>query len=149
MGQVFKTQRKVRFGECDVGGVVYYPNYFNWFHETMEVWFEEALGCPYVEVLKDYGFPTVDTSASYRAPVLMGELVDIHFSIERLGTSSIRFQIVIMGPEQKVRTVGMVQVVCISINNGQFKFQSSPLPDVLREKMSPYLGGIAFGDSLK
>jgi 4-hydroxybenzoyl-CoA thioesterase len=143
MGQVFKTQRKVRFGECDPAGVVYYPTYFNWFHQTMEIWFEEALGIPYVEILKEYGFPAVETSASYRAPVLMGEVVDILLTIERLGSSSIRFQIVVMGAEQKVRTIGMVQTVCIPITNGQFQFRSSHLPDALRKKMAPYLSGIA------
>ena len=139
MGKVFKTQRTVRFGECDPAGVVYYPVYFDWFHQTMERWFEEALEIAYVEVIKKYGFPAVETSASYRAPVVMGEVVDVLLSIKKLGKSSVRFQMVVMGAEQKVRTIGMVQTVCIPIQDGKFQFQSSNLPDELREKMALYL----------
>lgn len=139
MGKKFKTQRTVRFGECDPAGVVYYPTYFNWFHQTMEAWFDEALEIPYVQIIKEYGFPAVETSASYRAPVLMGEVVDLILSIEKLGNSSIRFQIIVMGSEQKIRTVGMVQTVCIPIKDGKFQFQSSKLPKDLQEKMSAYV----------
>lgn len=139
MSKIFKTKRIARFGECDPAGVVYYPNYFNWFHQTMELWFEEALGVSYAQVIKDYGFPTVETSASYRAPVFMGDEVELLLSIEKLGGSSIRFRIVVMGKEQKVRTVGMIQTVCISIQEGQFQFQSSQVPVALREKMLAYV----------
>ena len=139
MGKVFKTQRTVRFGECDPAGVVYYPVYFDWFHQTMERWFEEALELSYAEVIKKYGFPAVETSASYRAPVVMGEVVDVLLSIKKLGKSSVRFQMIVMGAEQKVRTIGMVQTVCIPIQDGKFQFQSSNLPDELREKMALYL----------
>ena len=136
---VFSTERTVRFGECDPAGVVYYPVYFNWFHQTMEAWFEEAIGIPYADMIKTYGFPTVETSASYRAPVLMGETVHIQLSIERLGASSIRFRMIVLGQEQKVRTLGMVQTVCISVQDGKFQFRASDLPAELREKMEAYL----------
>lgn len=139
MSLVFKTRRTVRFGECDPAGVVYYPTYFNWFHQTMEAWFEEALGIPYAKMITEYGFPAVETSASYRAPVLMGETVEIHLSIEKLGGSSVRFRMVVMGEEQKIRTIGMVQTVCIPIKEGQFQFQSSQLPTELRTKMIAYV----------
>ena len=139
MGKVFKTQRTVRFGECDPAGVVYYPVYFDWFHQTMEMWFEDALEISYAEVIKKYGFPAVETSASYRAPVFMGEVVDVLLSLKKLGKSSVRFQMVVMGAEQKVRTIGMVQTVCIPIQDGKFQFQSSNLPDELRNKMALYV----------
>ena len=66
MNHFFLHHRTVRFGECDPAGVVYYPIFFNWFHECMEVWFEEALQTPYAEVIQNIGF--LENKGSSRVP---------------------------------------------------------------------------------
>ena len=65
MNHFFLHHRTVRFGECDPAGVVYYPIFFNWFHECMEVWFEEALQVPYAEVIQNIGFPAKSCEANF------------------------------------------------------------------------------------
>ena len=64
---IFTVERTVRFGECDPAGVLYYPVYFNWVHETMEIWFEEALHVPYRDALQTHGFPSKTATFQYHS----------------------------------------------------------------------------------
>ena len=41
--QVFRHTVRARFGACDPVGIVYFPRYFDWFHQAMEAWFDDAL----------------------------------------------------------------------------------------------------------
>ena len=138
MNQVFRHRRIVRFGECDPAGVVYYPVFFNWFHEAMEAWFEEALAVPYADVLKQFGFPAAQTEASFQRPFRLGDAVSIELRIKRLGQSSFTLQFCCKSHELVCAT-GSVTCVCIrhSGQNG-FDFASAPLPEHLREAMSAY-----------
>jgi 4-hydroxybenzoyl-CoA thioesterase len=139
MAEIYSTSRIVRFGECDPAGVVYYPVYFNWFHETMESWFEEGLGFPYAEFLLHYGFPAVETSAQFRKPVVVGERIDIELRVEEMGNSSILLVFSIISTENKITATGKVRCVCIQQTKEGFEFQSTPIPHSLRDSILAYL----------
>lgn len=138
MTTIFTTQRIVRFGECDPAQVVYYPVFFNWFHETMEIWFEEALGASYAQTIQKIGFPAVETHAQYHDVVRVGEKIEIQLSVEKLGRTSLRLRFQIVGTEGKIRASGWVQTVCIPREGEGFQFKPSPIPESLREKMAEY-----------
>ena len=67
----------VRFGECDPAGVVYFPVFFDWFHQAMESWFAEGLGHVYADILQRYGFPAVKPSAEFRCSTQSGQWASI------------------------------------------------------------------------
>ena len=128
--QYFCHRRIVRFGECDPAGVAYYPEFFNWFHQAMEVCFEEHLGVSYAQIIETVGFPAVQTSAEFRSPIPVGATIDVEVCIERLGRSSIEWRFNIWR-DGTISAIGRVKTVCISVTEGAFRFASTPVPSML------------------
>lgn len=58
----FSTRIKIRFGDTDPAGLVYYPNIFPYFHIPMEEFFSTQCGVGYDQLLaaERIGFPTVN-----------------------------------------------------------------------------------------
>ena len=135
---LFCANRIVRFGECDPAGVVYYPVFFNWFHELMECWFEEELELPYRECLKTVGFPAKETSAEFYKPCTVGEELRLEMHLSTLGTRSFRMEIDVFSAEV-LKAKGYVLCVCIALQGDGFQFSAARIPDILRDKMMKFL----------
>ena len=90
----FSTLIKVRFGDCDPAGLVYYPVIFHYCHVAMEEFFAERCGVPYHELMSSerIGFPTVNTQAEFFAPLVYGDEAEIEVAVARLGLSSVTFK---------------------------------------------------------
>ena len=89
----------IRFGDCDPAGVVYFPRFFDWFHQAMETWFDESLEYAYASFIhQGWGLPTVHTEADYKAPCGFGERVTVELRVPKLGGSSITFDLTPQGP---------------------------------------------------
>jgi acyl-CoA thioester hydrolase len=88
MAEPFRHRLRVRWSECDLQGVVFYPNYLAYFdHLLTELW-REAVG-PYGEI-HTLGIDLVVAEASvrYRASARFDEEIEIVAAISRLGTTS-------------------------------------------------------------
>ena len=68
---------EVRFGDCDPAGIVYFPRFYDFFHDAMETWFPARLGLRYAELVvgRKIGFPAVHTEADFSAPCALGEAI--------------------------------------------------------------------------
>lgn len=97
----FNSRIKVRFGDCDPAGLVYYPVIFHYCHVAMEEFFAERCGIGYHALLAEegLGFPTVKVEAEFFVPLVYGDEAEIGISIVRLGRSSLTL-------EYNVRRVG-------------------------------------------
>ncbi len=66
MPEPFRHRLRVRWSECDLQGVVFYPNYLAYFdHAITELW-REAIG-PYAE-MRDLGIDMVVAEAGITLP---------------------------------------------------------------------------------
>jgi acyl-CoA thioester hydrolase len=95
----FRHRLRVRWSECDLQGVVFYPNYLTYFdHLLTELW-REVLGS-YAEV-QQLGVDLVVAEANvrYRASARFDDEIEVQASIARLGTTS-------MATELRVERVG-------------------------------------------
>jgi YbgC/YbaW family acyl-CoA thioester hydrolase len=103
----FKARIKVRFGDCDPAGLVYYPVIFHYCHVAMEEFFAERCGIGYHALLAEegLGFPTVKVEAEFFAPLVYGDEAEIEVSVARLGRSSLTL-------EYNVRRVGSDHALC-------------------------------------
>ena len=135
---IFITQRIVRFGECDPAGVVYYPVFFNWFHELMEEWFERALDISYAKCIQEQGFPAKETKAEFFRPCAVGEEIELRMSLGHLSSRSFRMDIEVWGKEKK-KAFGHVVCVCIGVSADGFRFSPTEIPLMLREKMEKFV----------
>ena len=136
--RTFVQRYKVRFGEIDHAGVMYYPAFFDRMHRAFEDFWEEALGRTYQEVLDidGVGFPVVDIHSRFVAPFRLGDVMRVEISALRLGNRSITFKYrLFKGDEDAVRTEA--EIVSGVIAMGSFTPQS--LPDSYREALTPYL----------
>jgi 4-hydroxybenzoyl-CoA thioesterase len=130
----------VRFGDCDPAGVVYFPRFFDWFHQAMESWFDQALNLPYSEVLERYGFPAVHTEADFIKPSRMGERIQIQLRVGRIGASSFRLDYEVVGPDDEPRVRGNTVVAMIGVLPDQSDhFRPVRIPAELRDKIRSFI----------
>lgn len=133
--QPYRNARVVRFGECDPAGVVYYPIFFQWFHDAMEDWFAHRLGVPYAEVLKELGFPAARTEADFVRPCRLGDAITVSVEVEKLGSRSFTLAFTVRGDDETVRARGRTVCVCIAASGDGFSFSSTTIPAALRERL--------------
>ncbi len=90
---VFIHPVRIGWGHCDPAGIVYFPRFFEMFHDTMERWFSDAIGMPYADVIvgRKVGFPSVHTEADFKAPSEFGDELAIELRVGGLGHKSIVF----------------------------------------------------------
>lgn len=86
----FVTHVKVRFGDVDRAGIVYYPVVLHYCHVVFEEFFEGHVGIPYPKLLEErrLGFPTVRLETSFEAPFRYGRTVLARLRIETVCDSS-------------------------------------------------------------
>ena len=133
----FEFEKKVRFGEIDEAGIIYYPRFFDFYHVAMEEFFEKAVGTPYATVIKEWkvGFPTVHVEADFFSPLRFGDVMRISVSIVKLGKSSVRTRYRVHRlPDGKVAAEARLTTACVDMTT----FRARPIPDVLREVFVRY-----------
>jgi len=100
MGPVVTTVIRVRYGETDQMGVVYYGNYLSWF-EIGRTEFCRSLSTPYSE-WEEQGFflPAVEAYVRYKNPLKYDERVHIKTSIREVTSHSITFGYTVTSEER-------------------------------------------------
>lgn len=136
----------VQWGHCDPAGIVYFPRFFEMFHEAMETWFSEHLGLPYDEVIlgRKIGFPAVHTEADFRRPTRFGEQIAVELRVPKLGRTSIHFDYVVRdhADPSAVRGTGHSVCVVMDLDPVQPTFrQAIPMPDDLRRRIEAFRHG--------
>jgi YbgC/YbaW family acyl-CoA thioester hydrolase len=89
---VFRTTRRIEFGDTDMAGIVHFANFFR-FMESAECEFLRSRG---LSVKLDWegqaiGFPRVSASCDYVSPARFEDVLDVAVSIERIGTKSVTY----------------------------------------------------------
>ena len=88
----FCIERRIYYHDTDAGGLVYYGNYLKHLEEgRTEFCLSKGVD---TRALKDSGvvFPVVHIEIDYKSPARYMELIRIATRVEKIGTSSIRFQ---------------------------------------------------------
>jgi len=135
---------RVYWGHCDPAGIVYFPRFFDMFHEAMETWFSDALQAPYDDVIvrRKIGFPSVHTEADFSKPTAFGETVVVQLRLAELGRSSMRLVYRIHGAEDEddVRGTGSTVCAVMDLDPTSQRFRRSmPLPNDLRAAMQAFM----------
>ncbi len=131
----------VRWGHCDPAGIVYYPVYYDFFHQAMETWFDRVLGVPYRTVIESrrIGFPAVHTEADYHAPSAYGDRLVVVLAVARLGRSSLTFDLRIEDPAGTLRVSGRKVVVAMDLDPASATFRRAvPIPDDVRRRIEAF-----------
>jgi YbgC/YbaW family acyl-CoA thioester hydrolase len=87
------THLRVRFGETDAAGIVFYPNLFTYFDVAAQELFR-ACGFAVAERMREEGaaLPIVESGARFHLPLLHDDEIAVHTAVAHVGTKSMRLE---------------------------------------------------------
>ena len=130
----FRSQLKVRFGDIDHAGIVYYPRFLHYFHVALEEFFGQELGIDYPVLIDQHhiGLPTVHLETDFSRPLRYGDSIDVEVRVINFGKTSITFGYrVFKNGESEPRITGHNITVCLDMDT----FQKIKIPDWLRQRL--------------
>ncbi len=137
----FYSQLKIRFGDIDRAGIVYYPRFMHYFHVAMEEFFASELGVEYHTVIDTHriGLPTVHLETDFSRPFSYGDNIEVEVCVLKVGRTSITFGYrVFKKGETEPRIIGHNVTVCIDMDS----FQKQEIPVWLRQLLEQQLSAV-------
>jgi 4-hydroxybenzoyl-CoA thioesterase len=130
----FRVPLKVRLGDIDQAGVVFYPNFFHYVNTAVEEFFSHEIGVDYPTLVMKHriGLPTVHLESDFKSPMRFGDSFEVKMTIESVGRSSITFGYEIHIDGRDVVAVrGKKVTACLDLDT----FQKKEIPQWLRMKL--------------
>ena len=131
----FKTLRVVRLRDTDAAGVIFFVNYFNFAHETYELFLEE-IGYSPRRIFQQESFllPIVHAESDYHQMIGLEDEITIVLSVNRIGKTS--FALVYDYFLENQELVGSVKTVHVCVDKSTLKKRS--IPSELRQALKKY-----------
>jgi YbgC/YbaW family acyl-CoA thioester hydrolase len=134
----FRSERlrlRVRFGETDAAGIVFYGTFLSWFDAGVS----NLIRIPGVPSAQKDGKPTfvlpiVEVNAKFFAPLRVDEEIDLVSTVVKIGTTSVRVEHEAFALGGTRIAAGFEQRVHCRIVEGAFI--KEPLPSVLHAHLS-------------
>jgi acyl-CoA thioester hydrolase len=88
--ETFSHSLRVRYGECDLQGVVFNANWLAYFDVLITELWRERIG-DYMDMLESHGTDMVVAEANVRflGPAVFDDVIDFEVSVTRLGTTAL------------------------------------------------------------
>jgi len=134
MPSEFTLTRQVEFHETDMAGIMHFANFFRWM-ECCETAFYRSLGLPLISFVPGQivGWPRVNVSCSYRAPLRFNDTVDVRLVVKKLGTRSVTYGFQFCKGAEMVAE-GEVTAVCVTADAAG-NMVAQPIPADVRAKL--------------
>ncbi len=129
-----RITRRVEFSETDMAGIVHFSNFFRYF-EAVEHDFYRSLGFSIDARDQGLGWPRVEATCSYRAPLRFEDVFEVWLLVAERRERSVRYHFVIRRGEVEVARGGMT-TVCVR-RDGQGQMRSTPIPEPVAAKIEP------------
>lgn len=112
----FVVRRRVRFGDCDPGGVIYMPRAAYFVVEAVLDFLAERLGGPAERRLFDLGIlpPARAFSMEFLQPMAWDDEIDMHVRVEELRLHAMTFSVTGMNAAGDKVFVSRLTQVCVS-----------------------------------
>ncbi len=130
---MFIAKNQVRMHDTDMAGILYFPRQFRFAHDALED-FVESEGLSFNEVfLKEkFVFVIAHAEADYLKPLKIGDKLDIHLHVKRIGTTSFTILYELFRVPENV-LVGTAKTVHVTLD-GKTREKIS-IPPELRSKL--------------
>ncbi len=134
----FQTRIKVRFGDEDHAGIVYFPRFLHFFHCAFEDFFDEQ-GHPYRRCLDEdrVGWPAVHVETDFRSPLRFGDVLHVTVTVASLGRRSATFRYVGRRGDADGPLVADARITVVAV--GMDDFRSRPIPPRYRRLFEAHL----------
>lgn len=128
----------IEWGDCDPGGIVYFPRYFEYCHACTNALFDLA-GLPKQYVLKRYGIagiPLVESHARFFVPSQFGEVVIFESQASAWGRSSFSVQHRLYKGDVLAAEVIEKRVWVERISDDVIRYKGRAIPQEVKDKLS-------------
>src|SRR6185503_3581566 len=134
----FTVTEYVRWEDIDAAGIINYQAYLRFFG-LAEVELFRSCGLSYKTLFEELGvwLPRVHVECDFHHPVMLDELLMVDVFFGKIGHSSIHINFEVKRKERPDVVVATGKYVLVTVQQGTFK--PVPVPNVLREKLSPFL----------
>ena len=139
MAEPFRHRLRVRWSECDLQGVVFYPQYLAYLDHTVTELWRAAIG-PYTEMIPEHGVDMVVAEAGlrYRGSARFDDELEITATLTRLGSTSITTAFTIERvPDGTVLTEGELRHVFVDPED----FSKCEMPEHVRAGLERFAPG--------
>lgn len=133
--RAFHAPARIRFGDCDPAGIVFFPTWFALANAAVEDFFRDEMGLDFhaLHATRRIGTGFAHAEADFFAPGLMGDAVLLTPLITRIGGASYGFTMhVHRGAAELLR----MQLVTATTNLDTRR--PVPIPDDLRAALARY-----------
>jgi 4-hydroxybenzoyl-CoA thioesterase/acyl-CoA thioester hydrolase len=142
MPEVFKTKRRVEFRETDTAGIVHFSNFFAYMEQAEhELLRHVGMGVICEIDGQSISFPRVNAECNYRLAIRFEDVIDIHVTIDRIGTKSIKYAFNFFLDDKPVAD-GSITVACCEFQHGQAPI-AIPTPQKFIDAIKPWAKGKA------
>ena len=132
-----ETQIRVRYGETDQMGYLYYGNYAQ-YYEVGRVETIRSLGLSYKELEEVHGIwlPVVSLDMRFVRPANYDDLLTVHSEIRKMPDEYIVFHVEIFNERRKLLNAGRVRLCFFDAKTKRV----IPAPDMLLTQLRPHFG---------
>lgn len=132
---MFITHNKVRMHDTDMAGILYFPRQFRFSHDALED-FLESIGMSFKHIFQKEHFVVVivHAEADYFYSLKVGDELEIHVSVEKVGTTS--FTILYQIYKLDKTLSGVARTVHVTLDSKTRK--KIPIPDFLHKFLSSH-----------
>lgn len=130
-----ETQIRVRYGETDQMGYLYYGNYAQYF-EVGRVELMRSLGVSYKELEEKHGIwlPVVSLDMRFVRPAYYDDLLTVRSTLRELPDTHIVFHVEVFNDKNKLVNGGRVRLCFFDAQTKKVIH----VPDILLDKLKPY-----------
>lgn len=134
----YSIEEYVRWEDIDAAGIINYQAYLRFFG-LAEAELFRSCGLSYKTLFEELRIwlPRVHVECDFHVPVTLDALLVVEVWFGRIGTSSVQLDFRVHRKGDPSVTVATGQYVLVTVRQGEFK--PAPVPEVLRERITPYL----------
>ena len=133
---MFYSDYKIKFGQCDPGGIMYFAELFDLAHWAYEDMLLESLPENNYFTHDQIVIPLVHAEADYINPLKLHQNVTLKLTVGDIKTTS--FQLITEFSDQSENLSAKVKTVHVCVSKDSF--DKTEIPNDLREALSKHLG---------
>jgi YbgC/YbaW family acyl-CoA thioester hydrolase len=135
-------EKRIRWGDLDALGIVFYPRYYEWFDSCAHEFFD-VIGVPHDRLWRDHGivFGLTETRCSYLSAGRYHQRVKILTRLENLRAKGLTLQHTITRADSgKTMVVGTEKRICMDAKN-PMELKVTTIPEIVYQTLEQALTG--------
>jgi YbgC/YbaW family acyl-CoA thioester hydrolase len=138
----FTIEERVRWGDVDAAGIIFYGSYIRFF-EIGETELFRAVGLPYGKVFDELNIwlPRVHLECDFHRAAQMDDLLQVSVYVGMIGRTSLRlnFEVRRKNEAGEIEKDLMATAHFVLVSTDRQNLKPLPVPEDLRRALKPYL----------